>query len=244
MQESHVTDLIPAYVIGALEPDEVDAVEQHLATCQQCSAEVRQYARIGGGMLLAAPQSDAPPALRARLLDRVRQLKAEAASDGATSDGATSSASASRVQRPGNPLSRAFRAAFGAGAGDNAEIDRELRALLLDPESAVFAVSGTPDAPAASARLIASPRLSNAVLVANGLTAPGPGRAYQVWFLRDGKPIPNALFDIDRRGQGVSVVRVGGQLRTFDTVAVTPEPAGGSPSPTGPIVLAGALKIA
>jgi anti-sigma-K factor RskA len=82
------------------------------------------------------------------------------------------------------------------------------------------------------------------VLLANGLSAPGAGRAYQVWLLRDGRPVPNALFDVDRRGRGVSIVRVGGQLRGFDTVAVTPEPASGSPGPTGPIVLAGALRSA
>lgn len=239
MQDPHVTDLIPAYVVGALEPDEVDAVERHMATCQQCRAEARQLARVGDELLLAAPQQDAPPALRGRILAQVRSLNSERGQSTATAPTQTPQP----APRSRNPLARALRAAFQPDELEG-EASAELQNLLLDPESAVFAVGGTPDAPAASARLIASPRLDRAVLLANGLAAPGPGRAYQVWFLRDGKPVPNATFAIDRQGRGVSVVRIGAQLSAYDTVAVTPEPAGGSPSPTGPIVLAGALKSA
>lgn len=232
MQDPHVTDLIPAYAVGSLEPDEVDAVERHLANCHQCRAEARQFARVGDELLLAAPQLDAPPALRDRILAQVRSL------------GDTTPTQAPQpAPRSRNPLARAFRAAFQPNELEG-EAGSELQLLLLDPESAVFAVGGTPDAPAASARLIASPRLNRAVLVANGLAAPGPGRAYQVWFLRDGKPIPNVTFAVDRQGRGISVVRVAAPFSSYDTVAVTPEPAGGSSSPTGPIVLAGALKPA
>lgn len=237
MQDPHVTDLIPAYVVGSLEPDEVDAVERHLATCQQCRAEARQLARVGDELLLATPQHDAPPALRGRILAQVRSL----------SDDHEQKHTVAPVQTPQpaprsrNPIARAFRAAFQPDELEG-EASSELQNLLLDPESAVYAVSGTPDAPAASARLVASPRLDHAVLLANGLAAPGPGRAYQVWFLRDGRPIPNVTFAVDRQGRGISIVRIAAPFGSYDTVAVTPEPAGGSLSPTGPIVLAGALK--
>ncbi len=239
MQDTHVTDLIPAYAVGSLEPDEVDAVERHLATCEQCRAEARQFARVGDELLLAAPQHDAPPALRDRILAQVRSIRA----DRAASDTPTPPQTPQPAPRSLNPLVRAFRAAFRPDEYED-EASDELRLLLLDPESDVFAVSGTPNAPAASARLIANPHFDRAVLVANGLAAPGPGRAYQVWFLRDGKPIPNVTFAVDRQGRGVSIVRVAGSFGSYDTVAVTPEPSGGSPSPTGPIVLAGALKPA
>ena len=77
MQDPHVTDLIPAYALGALEPDEVDAVERHLATCAACRAELRLQRRVAEELLVAAPQRSAPPRVRQRLLEQIQALKAE-----------------------------------------------------------------------------------------------------------------------------------------------------------------------
>ncbi|HEX2347290.1 MAG TPA: anti-sigma factor [Ktedonobacterales bacterium] len=250
MQEPHVTDLIPAYVLGALEPEEVDMVERHLEGCAACSAELRAQRRIAEELLVAPAQRSAPPQVRERLLEQIRALGAAPSAQGALPAAAaaeqTPQATPQPAPRSSNRIARAWQAAFGrAGAStDDDEADQELRDLMLDPESIVIAVSGTPDAPAASARLIASPQRGKAVLLASGLKAPGAGRAYQIWFLRNGQPVPNALFAVDRRGRGLSLATLGAPLGSFDTVAVTQEPEGGSPSPTGPIVLAGALRSA
>jgi anti-sigma factor RsiW len=251
MQEPHVTDLIPAYILGALEPDEVDIVERHLEQCAACSAELRMQRRVAEELLVAPAQRGAPPAVRERLLEQIRALKAESAAQTAQTASLAAAAEAEptpphAAPRSSSRIARAWQVAFGrAGesSGDD-ETDQALRDLMLDPESIVIAVSGTPDAPAASARLIASPQRDTAVLLASGLRAPGAGRAYQIWFLRGGQPVPNALFAVDRRGRGLSLAPLGAPLGSFDTVAVTPEPASGSPSPTGPIVLAGALRSA
>lgn len=248
MQEPHVTDLIPAYVLGALEPEEVDLVERHLEGCAACSAELRIQRRVAEELLVAATQRSAPPQVRERLLEQIRALSAAPSESGASPAAAAEAEQAPQAPPPpaprsSNRIARAWQAAFGragASTGDD-EADQALRDLMLDPESIVIAVSGTQDAPAASARLIASPQRSKAVLLASGLKAPGAGRAYQIWFLRDGQPVPNALFVVDRRGRGLSLATLGAPLGSFDTVAVTPEPESGSPSPTGPIVLAGAL---
>lgn len=249
MQEPHVTDLIPAYALGALEPDEVDLVERHLEGCATCSAELRAQRRITEELLVAPIQRSAPPRVRERLLEQIRALSAAPSGHGAppaTAEAEQAPPSLWPAPRSSSRIARAWQAAFGragASTGDD-EADQELRDLMLDPESIVITVSGTSDAPAASARLIASPQRGKAVLLASGLKAPGAGRAYQIWFLRDGQPVPNALFAVDRRGRGLSLATLGAPLGSFDTVAVTPEPEGGSPSPTGPIVLAGALRSA
>ncbi len=235
MQEPHVMDLIPAYALGALEPDEVDTVERHLGGCPDCSAEAHLAARLSEELLLAPVSGathGAPPEVRERLLAQLRALQANPTD--------TQPAAPAPYEHPVNPVTRLLRAAFGQPASDD-ETDRELRNLMLDPDCIVIQVAGTAEAPGAAARLVASPQLDAAVLLASGLRAPGAGPAYQVWLLRDGAPAPNALFGVDRRGRGASVVRLGGALRRWDMVAVTPEPASGSPSPTGPIVLAGAL---
>lgn len=255
----HVTDLIPAYALGALEPDEVDTVERHLAGCAECTAELQRMRRVAE-TLLAAPTLDpgagAPPALRQRILDRVRAIQAEGQPGaGAPTLGQTQPPTPLASEPPaGNArgwggLGSRIRALFGQSAGDEAalyhptgdpELDRILLDLLLDPTCAVVSAAGAAE-PGAFARLVTTPTSQTGVLLTNGLRTPAAGKAYQIWLLRDGQPVPNALFTTDHHGRGASVVRASGPVLTFDTVAVTPEPAGGSSGPTGPIVLAGAL---
>jgi anti-sigma-K factor RskA len=64
-------------------------------------------------------------------------------------------------------------------------------------------------------------------------------RTYQVWVIRDGPPASAAVLPPGADGQ--QVVELQQDLDGVHTVAVSVEPAGGSPSPTGPIVLAGNL---
>ena len=79
------------------------------------------------------------------------------------------------------------------------------------------------------------------LLNAVGLKPLPAGRAYQLWWIRDGNPVPSVTFDIEPGGtalvKGVSVPTDG----ELSAAAVTEEPAGGSQQPTSPILLAGAL---
>ncbi len=66
-------DLIGPYVLGALEPDEMEAVRRHLEGCSRCSAEARALATLPG-LLDMADADDAvavpPPRLEEEVLDR------------------------------------------------------------------------------------------------------------------------------------------------------------------------------
>lgn len=253
MQERHIDDLVDAYVLGALEAAEVDAVERHLETCASCRSLAQQARVVTDRLLHAVPQVAPPPSLRARLLTRIAAEKSGAL-DTLQQNGAPGSQNLPReipsttpttpttpTTKPGNSVTRFLQNLFGPVATEDEYTNEVLRALLAEPDCVVVTVGGTNDAPGASARLVGVPSRREAVLVTNGLQPVGAERAYQVWFLKGGQPEPNALFSVDRRGQGTSVVRIRQPLREFDAVAVTPEPAGGSPGPTGPIVLVGAI---
>jgi hypothetical protein len=75
MTGSHVLDELGGYVLGALEPEEREAVARHLAECPQCAAEHARLAGLPGvlrhaeGLEIPSP----PPAVEERLLDRVAQ---------------------------------------------------------------------------------------------------------------------------------------------------------------------------
>jgi anti-sigma-K factor RskA len=116
--------------------------------------------------------------------------------------------------------------------------------LLRSPHPAVWELPGTAEAPQARARLLGSPAEQMAVLIVSGLEPLPPERDYQLWFLREGKPEGSAVFDVQRSGEGQILVHAPRQLGQYDLAAITPEPAGGSPGPTGPIIIAGEIKAA
>lgn len=116
--------------------------------------------------------------------------------------------------------------------------------LLRSPHPAIWELPGTPEAPNARAHLLGSPEDDLAVLIVSGLEPLPPERDYQLWFLREGQPRGSAVFDVQANGEGQILIRAPRQLGHYDLAAITPEPAGGSPGPTGPIMIAGQLKAA
>jgi len=243
MQDFHVDALVDAYILGALEPVEVDVVERHLAICTECQALADAARASAESFLYAAPPLHPPATLRDRLMQRIaseaRATRADQNQPAALPPGRVL---APRVAPPpAGRLLQALHALRGTAPEDDPTGD-VLRTLLGEPDVTVWPVAGTADAPAASARLVGTPRHHEAVLVTSGLAHPGAGKAYQVWLLAGGEPEPNALFAVGRGGHGATVVHLPRPLATYNMVAVTPEPESGSPGPTGPIVLAGALE--
>lgn len=92
----------------------------------------------------------------------------------------------------------------------------------------------------APATAFVDPARSTAALVAN-LPEPAEGRDYQLWSIGDGAPVSEGIVDVGAGGLAVHWVERVPAVESIHTWAVSLEPAGGSPQPTGPIVLAGAV---
>ncbi|HEV8191371.1 MAG TPA: anti-sigma factor [Ktedonobacterales bacterium] len=237
MQERHVDDLVDAYMLDALEPKEVDFVESHLEGCERCRALVDEARATRDVLLLAPPLAKPPADLRTRMLARIAE---EVAANSQPQPQQSTSAPVA-PPTPDNAFQHFMRSMLGGGDREERQAEKLMHVLLSNPHSVVWQVGGTEHAPHASGKLIGSPDLREAVLVVSGLDQPPQGHEYQVWFLHAGNPVPNIVFRVDRSGHAAPIVRVTEPLPDFDTVAVTPEPLGGSLGPTGPIVLAGSL---
>src|SRR5579885_417481 len=144
MQDRHVDELVAAYMLGALEPDEVDDVERHLEGCERCRALIDEARATRDALLLAAPPATPPPALRARVLARIAE---EATASRQPRPQAREAAPrAEPRQATPNAIQRFIRSMLGPEETDERHAERLIHELLADPESAVWQVGGTEQA--------------------------------------------------------------------------------------------------
>jgi anti-sigma-K factor RskA len=119
---------------------------------------------------------------------------------------------------------------------ESAERERSL-ALLADPGTQVVSLAGLKPRPEAQARMLWNPR-AGGLLVAADLPPLPEGKTYELWAIAGGKPVPAGLFGVDAAGRGTVAVPPLAGVATVDVFAVTLEPAGGVPAPTGEMYLA------
>jgi len=76
-------------------------------------------------------------------------------------------------------------------------------------------------------------------MVVYTMPPPKPGMTYQVWLVTDKAKISAGTFQPDSSGHAFMQANYALPRNALKAVAVTEEPAGGMPAPTGPIVVSG-----
>jgi hypothetical protein len=114
--------------------------------------------------------------------------------------------------------------------------EREAIEIVATPGAHMAELVGTNVLPNAHATVAYDPS-GRAVLLAKGLPAPPPGKAYQLWFIAGGKPLPGRVFITDASGAGTSNDHLPAQALAPAGFAITLEPESGVQSPTPPIYL-------
>src|SRR5512133_3832911 len=71
IDHSPFREQLSAYALGALDAEDVPALEAHLQTCDSCLAELAEYHAISAGLLAALPPRPPSPALRKQLQGRL-----------------------------------------------------------------------------------------------------------------------------------------------------------------------------
>jgi anti-sigma-K factor RskA len=183
--------------------------EEHLATCERCREELAQLSIVAAELAFAAEPVSPPPGLRARILE------------------------AAQAERPNvvplrprwlYPVAAvaavAACAAVGLGVW-NISLHDQLSSANHQALTRV-PVAGVPGT------LVVSSSGSAALLVSRIAPAPS-GKTYEAWILQGKKATPAGLF---RASRGSAFVPITGKVPQGGRVAVTVEPAGGSPQPT------------
>lgn len=241
----HFDELIAAHALGALAGAELEELLAHLRSgCAECDRLLAEDAETLAAM--AAEFASPPPAAAKRtLLARLpapagpavphprRWLATAAGMALAAGLGALAVGAALRA-RHAEELARV--AADVAALRVELEGERATRALLEDPATRFVALRGLPPSPKASGRVVWHPERGG-IFVATDLPTAPPGKAYELWAIAGGTPRPAGVFSVDARGTGRLAVKPLPDALPVDAFAVTLEPAGGVPAPTGAMYL-------
>ena len=125
----------------------------------------------------------------------------------------------------------------------SAEAQENARVLdvLASPHLETVALVGQGAQAASEGRVLWSPDGRKAVLYAFGLPHAAAGRDYQLWVIEPSGPRSAGVFPVDANGAATYVLPDVPDAATVGGFAVTLEPAGGLPQPSGPMLLLGTV---
>ncbi len=127
----------------------------------------------------------------------------------------------------------------GAAVAGRERASKQVAALqtLVEDGGAGITLSGTENAPDATAFLLMTSDKNVAVLICSGLKKLSPDRAYQLWLANPDGKMSGGMLNADSDGFAMMVVQSPMPFSMFQSFGVTVEPAEGSPGPTGDMVL-------
>ena len=253
--------LAPAYVLGALDPSDRRAFEAHVATCPVCLEEVRSLQRVADALARAVPQRTPRAELRARVLASIAGSRGAAARERpsraivwswlpaaaavvlAAGLGMYAWQLQGRVATLEVRLDDAERRATAAAretieARQVADHAETALAVLAAPDLTRIDLAGQAAAPQATARALWS-RNRGMVFTTTNLPPASAGRVYQVWVVTAKAPVSAGLLTVDPSGRATVFFQTPPDILPPVAVAVTLEPAGGVPAPTGAMYLVG-----
>ncbi len=240
MAHADYKEMLPAHALSALDADEAQALNQHLAECAECRQELASWENTAAALAVDAAPMEPSPEVRQRIMNAVR------------GDNVVPFAPAR-----GN-VWRSF-GSLGAIAAiilfialivgilvlwqQNRTLQREneFARLLKQPESRFAELKGTAQAPGAAAKLVYD-KNGRAMLLATGLPPAPAGKEYQLWYIvGSNPPAPGKTFAPDDAGSGTLSDQVPKQALNSAVFAITLEPVGGVSAPTGQIYLQSGL---
>jgi anti-sigma-K factor RskA len=120
--------------------------------------------------------------------------------------------------------------------------NREITALQNQTNASAWQLAPS-EGGQATGTVLYSQQAKAAALVVQNLPELPSDKVYQLWYIRgDNNPEPGGTFAVDAQGSGAATVA--DDVATYDVVALTEEPAGGSTTPSMPILLSGQVSSA
>jgi anti-sigma-K factor RskA len=226
MNDGSPHELAAAYALDALDGEELEAYETHLAGCEQCREDVASFRATASALAYDVDLPPPPETLEHRII------------------------AAARAERPNVvPVQQrlALPAAALSGVAAVAAIAIGIWAIHLsnsldhqkqigkDQRSVIDILSDCSRTPTqgGSGAVCVAPT-EKAVLITDNLSPASPSKTYEAWVINKKRVQPAGLF---RGGAGRKYVLLTKPVRAGTTVAVTLEKRGGVTAPTTSILL-------
>jgi len=262
-------DLLPLMPLGRLDPLDETAVRRHLdGGCPRCAAELAALKAALYMMAFALPEEQPSAMAGSRLMARVRaEAGASSVTPGRVETRAPAPAGAvwrlaaaavlaavAASWMTGMALDRRQRVEIAALRD---RLDRQMEELTTlrrqvlqagdairlasAPGVRVFDLAGREALAASSARVFWDPMSAAWRLYAANLPPATPGKTYQLWLITPSRKISAGTFTGLVAAEATGFLSLPSDAGTVVAAAVTDEPEGGSPQPTGSILLLGKI---
>jgi hypothetical protein len=245
MLKHEFLDSIPLYAMDALSGTEKEQMRAHLQNgCDICEPELRLFQETESRLPYSLPNVPLPAELKEKTWNRIQQ-------------------ETQRVEQKSSwsILSAVAVLILALTAGwwiwqTNRELQQsnrelvELRSLLneqkkeiewlRDPSVQLALLSGLDPLSKAKGKMLWNQQVSRGMFYVNLLPPVSAEKNYQLWVIGDRGPVSAGVFYPNPQGSAVvTITRIDGPAQGALQFAVTIEPRGGVPQPTGTMVLAG-----
>jgi anti-sigma-K factor RskA len=251
MTWDEVKELGPLYALGALDAETAQKVEVFLrqATKDQQS-EITEWREVAALLPMSLPQTQAPSFLRERLLTRL-------AGEGALSNSFQHGSSAKVLQfqpQPRAPKQASRSLAMAAAivlafttaflAWKNSTLSSRVNIAegqvkeFLSSDTQIISLAGV-EAPQANAKVVWNKKSQKWKVYVHNLPVPSNDKSYQLWYVIKDAKINAIVFTPNAQGHAELDLSLPPEaIQGLTATAVTLEPKGGSPQPTGKFYLA------
>jgi anti-sigma-K factor RskA len=256
------------YALGVLDGSDKAELEAHLADCAECLANLEAARSRLALLALAAPPSEPPPAVRERILESFRargpeRVKAAppaparrgfwkpgwawawagvclillAAAVWLAIDNHRLNTRLAELELSRQQLEASNLTLKAATARAQAVLD-----VLTGPQSVQVELSPAAARPVPHGKAFYN-RDKGLLFYATNLHSLPSDQTYELWLIPTaGNPVDLGIFNTDAQGNGQVILSSLPQGLTAKAFAVTIEPAGGVPAPTGAMVLVGPVS--
>ena len=242
MNEQEFAELAAGHALSALSPEDAAAFDAALAEHPEWAHHVTTDAATVAALADSVAEVPPPRAMRSELLARIASVQqdhpAQAAAPASSLEAAPVVPVAESRSRGWGPrawfaLAASLVLLIGVGGGAVViaqQLNRPVAVVALER------IEAAPDAQEASTTLPDggqatvhwSDSVGEVVFVSDGLPTLSDDQSYELWFVRDSGAIAAGVFEAG--GDGDATALLAGSMNPGDIIAVTVEPAGGSPT--------------
>ena len=242
MEHKEAQELLEAYVVGALDADELAALEKHLSEgCERCDTILSTLSEVAIRLSESVPEREPDIRVKKKLLARISSSESKDRKSGGF------------IRKYSGWLAAASLAVglviviFRMGGlmedietlQNNLLEMEDVTSLLSSPGMEFIDLRGIGPNERAFGKVVYDKDKGNGVVHMYQLPQTPEGMQYQIWVMWDGVPTSAGIFTVDEDGS--AVLKLTGlpdpsKIASFD---VTIEPVGGLTFPTGMMYLTG-----